>query len=550
MRRLLLATGIFVVAAAAVIVAWFAIDEATTTDEVAPNVTYDGVALQRAALDRVPEIVDQRAEQILDAPVTIRTPGGAIVTNAGELGLEADRDATTAAITDAGRTGSFGRRLWSWLRAPWEPRTVATVWSWPPEQLATRVAGLDGIVVVPLAEPQVEVRAEAIEVIPGVDGVSVDAEPTAEVIAASFEPGEPLEIDAVLLTSPPESSDETAQALADRLEEITGGGLTVRVLGAVGRLSEATVRDAMEVGGSLTDPQISFVTDVLQEALLELFSTLSRPGSDPVFDVVDGVPEVVEPGTPPRGCCAPDAGQVIIDALMAERDGPVDLPAAAVGDPTLEAWAKGEGVVEVVGEFTTEHACCEARVANIHRIADLIRGQYLLPGESFSVNGFVGERTVEKGFVGAGVIEQGRFTQDVGGGISQFATTFFNAAFFSGLDIDEYQSHSIYISRYPYGREATLSFPKPDLVVTNATEFPVLIWPTYTDTSITVTIYSTEHLVVEETGQEEGPARRCTQVETFRSRTYPDGSVVEDSFLALYRPAEGFDCNGNPTPEP
>ena len=51
----------------------------------------------------------------------------------------------------------------------------------------------------------------------------------------------------------------------------------------------------------------------------------------------------------------------------------------------------------------------------------------------------------------------------VGGGISQFATTLFNAAFFAGLDIPEYQSHSIYITRYPYGREATLSYPAPDL---------------------------------------------------------------------------------------
>ena len=162
----------------------------------------------------------------------------------------------------------------------------------------------------------------------------------------------------------------------------------------------------------------------------------------------------------------------------------------------------------------------------------------------------MGERTVEKGFVGAGVIEQGRFTEDVGGGISQFATTFFNAAFFGGLDIDEYQSHSIYISRYPYGREATLSYPKPDLVVTNTTDFPILIWPTYTDTSITVTLYSTKHIAVVETGQESGPARSCTQVETFRERTYPDGSVIEDSFLALYRPAEVLDCDGNPTPQP
>ncbi|MDH4309799.1 MAG: VanW family protein, partial [Acidimicrobiia bacterium] len=119
-----------------------------------------------------------------------------------------------------------------------------------------------------------------------------------------------------------------------------------------------------------------------------------------------------------------------------------------------------------------------------------------------------------------------------------------------GLDLDEYQSHSIYISRYPYGREATLSFPKPDLVITNSTLYPVLLWPTYTDTSITVSIYSTRHIEVEETGQDQRPFNRCTDVETFRARTYPDGTTLEDSVVARYRPGEGLDCNGNPTPQP
>jgi hypothetical protein len=86
-------------------------------------------------------------------------------------------------------------------------------------------------------------------------------------------------------------------------------------------------------------------------------------------------------------------------------------------------------------------------------------------------------------------------------------------------------------------------------VFTNTTEYPELIWPTYTDTSITVTLYSTENVEVIETGQEQRPARSCTQVETYRTRNYSDGTSVDDSVIALYRPAEGLDCDGNPTPE-
>jgi vancomycin resistance protein YoaR len=134
--------------------------------------------------------------------------------------------------------------------------------------------------------------------------------------------------------------------------------------------------------------------------------------------------------------------------------------------------------------------------------------------------------------------------------VSQFATTIFNAAIFAGLDINEYRSHSLYFSRYPYGREATISNPAPDLVMTNTTAYPILIWTSYTDTSITVSMYSTKNVLVEEIDQRSSSRGACTHVETDRQRTFSDGRVVIDTFIADYRPADGIDCSGNPIPQP
>ena len=91
----------------------------------------------------------------------------------------------------------------------------------------------------------------------------------------------------------------------------------------------------------------------------------------------------------------------------------------------------------------------------------------------------------------AGVIYEGVFAEDVGGGVSQFATTMFNASFFAGLDLVAFQAHSIYIDRYPYGREATVNWPGIDLKVRNPTDYPVLIWTEYTRDSITVKLFGT-----------------------------------------------------------
>jgi vancomycin resistance protein YoaR len=77
----------------------------------------------------------------------------------------------------------------------------------------------------------------------------------------------------------------------------------------------------------------------------------------------------------------------------------------------------------------------------------------------------------------------------LGGGISQFATTLFNALFHGGYAIVERQPHTYWFPRYPMGHEATLSFPKPDLVFKNDTHSGLLIDTVYTPTRITVRLF-------------------------------------------------------------
>src|SRR5690606_3849877 len=359
-----------------------------------------------------------------------------------------------------------------------------------------------------------------------------------------------FDVDAPLRPLTPTLSDEAVAQVAEELNRLTAEGIEVRVADEVRRLDARGLRMRLDLDDSEGLPEPAFDLESLQAYIESTFEGVQLGGRDPVFDVVDGEPVLVEEGSPPLDCCREDAAEVVARAVLEGRPGPVVVEAKPIDDPQLVAWAKGEGVVEKVAEFTTNHACCEARVQNIHRFADLVRGVYLLPGESLSLNEHVGERTREKGFVPAGTIIRGHLVPTVGGGVSQFATTLFNAAFFAGFDFVTYQSHSLYISRYPYGREATISWPAPDLEIQNTTDYPALIWTSYTDTSITVEIYSTKHIEVEQTRQVESSVRACTRVDTYRVRRYPDGREVEDSVFAVYRPSEGFGCNANPADRP
>jgi vancomycin resistance protein YoaR len=89
------------------------------------------------------------------------------------------------------------------------------------------------------------------------------------------------------------------------------------------------------------------------------------------------------------------------------------------------------------------------------------------------------------------MVADGLLVDSVGGGVSQLATTLFNAAFFSGFELNEHTAHQLYFDRYPVGREATISWPSPDLRVTNNWKAAALVRVFNGSSGVTVAIYST-----------------------------------------------------------
>ena len=190
-----------------------------------------------------------------------------------------------------------------------------------------------------------------------------------------------------------------------------------------------------------------------------------------------------------------DGRGVDVEALIAawkadpsQRITPITI---GVRKPALTSEkAQQMGVTEVVGEFFTPYSG-GARVSNIKRGAEIL-DQYILPAKgTFSLNKALGERTAARGFVEAPMIGEGNVLKDaVGGGVSQIATTVFNAAFFAGLKLIDHTPHSFWISRYPKGREATVSWGGPELIFENNWDAPVVIL-THTDSEgITVRMLS------------------------------------------------------------
>ena len=134
---------------------------------------------------------------------------------------------------------------------------------------------------------------------------------------------------------------------------------------------------------------------------------------------------------------------------------------------------------------------------NIRTVARKVNGAVVLPGETFSLNGFTGPRGTAEGYVDSGIIDHGRPSTAVGGGISQFATTLYNAAYFAGMEDEGHTEHSYYISRYPAAREATVFDGAIDLSFRNNTPTGVYIEAVGTDSELTVRLWGTKTVNVE-----------------------------------------------------
>jgi vancomycin resistance protein YoaR len=219
----------------------------------------------------------------------------------------------------------------------------------------------------------------------------------------------------------------------------------------------------------------------------------------------------------------------------------------------------------MISSFTTFFQPGQPRVHNIKLASRAINGTYVPPGEQFSMNEVLGERTPAKGYIEAGIIRNGRAAESVGGGISQVSTTIFNASFFAGVQLDAWTPHYYYISRYPEGREATISWPDLHNKFTNTTDGGILIQVATTDTSITVSYWGTKKYDVTATKSarydivqpkkynDDGPdCLNQSPVVGFKvdiGRIFKQGGKVvkTEKFTTNYRPEDDVTCT-NPKP--
>jgi len=170
---------------------------------------------------------------------------------------------------------------------------------------------------------------------------------------------------------------------------------------------------------------------------------------------------------------------------------PIKKFKAEITKENLVAMNIREKVVEYSTKFNKSQ---KGRTENIKLAAERINGYILPPGDFFSFNQVVGERTRDRGYQEAPVFIDNQTVSDIGGGVCQVSSTLYNLALLANLEIIERINHSLPVSYVPLGRDATVNYDTIDLKFKNNTDGNLLLAAEVVDDTLTVKFFGKEKL--------------------------------------------------------
>lgn len=440
-------------------------------NQLPANASVDGVAIGGLSAEEARATLETELGPRVTAPLTLTNGTTSATLDPAASGLGVDYDAT---VSNAG--GGFS----------WNPATIiATFTGGGPVDLVrtvdesaleSAVEATSGTFAVDAVDATLAFEDAAITRTDAVDAQQLDVPATAAATSSAFEHGA-SEVEVVTDTTAPAVTDAMVdEAVATFAEPLLSGPITL-TLGEESMEVEPASLAAAATFETEGDKLVGkFDAEALLDHTKEARAGLKLGGAkDASFAFKDGA-VVVVPAVEGQKLDEDAFVTAVEQAATASGDERTAVLKAAKEEPEFTtAEAEALGTFEVIGEFTTQYPHAAYRNTNLGRAASTVNGTVLMPGDIFSLNDTLGPRTAANGYVDGYVINGGRLVKEAGGGISQSATTLFNAAFFAGYKDIEHKPHSLYFDRYPAGREATVYYGSLDLRFQNDTEYPSII---------------------------------------------------------------------------
>jgi vancomycin resistance protein YoaR len=494
-------------------------DIAMSAGRVHPGVRVSGVSIGGLARAEAEKRLAAELDPRLDRPVTAVLDEKKWVVEGSRVGVRVDASASVDAALKVGSEASLLTAIGQRARAVFGGVDIPATVDADLAKVSSLLDEIGFAVDVPAKDAGIVVEGVTPKLVPASVGVSLRRDDVQRQLLEAFA-SEQRTIKLAVDFPAASVSDADAQAALEATRRLLSGPATVvweqkswtftpeqfakwlrfrAAPASTGSTSAvATSADAPSAEASGTSGpgrmmlKVAFDATEMSSTILPLTGVVGRPPVNAEFIADEGMVSIKAS----QAGLGPDLVSLASDLGTAlSVDGPrqVTLRLSSL-EPTLTTQvAKSMGIKERISKYTTTYvASATNRVNNIHVLGDALNNKLIPPGGTFDFNKIVGQRTAAKGYLEAPGIVNGKLVPQYGGGICQIGTTFFNTVFFAGLPFVERKNHSFYISHYPLGRDATVTWNGPNLRWKNDTPNWILIRVSYTNSSVTVSLYGTD----------------------------------------------------------
>jgi vancomycin resistance protein YoaR len=453
-------------------------------DRVAAGITVGGINVGGLSAEEAQARLERVAERYASEPVAFTAAEQRYRIRPAALEVKGDWAAAAEEAVERGDAPLPLRGLERvWLRlfgAEIEP-TADVFQAALDERLERIAAEVDR----PAVEASLALDGLEPEIVPGQAGRELDREAAAGIVVSALVGFDREETPLPVVVDAPEVTSSTLEPVARQLRTVLSAPVQLTHEGAVFTIEPSQMVRLVELPADGAR-SLRIRQEVAARYFGNLARGLARPPRNADFAVRGNGNVRVVPSRPGRELNLAATSAALLQAASRPTNRTAAVVVAEFEPRMTTADAKALRVERQLASYATLYAGTADRINNLQLAIELLDGARIAPGATWSFNEFVGPRTEERGFRVAPVIMDGKYEEGVGGGVSQVATTVFNAAWEAGIKIGERHAHALYISRYPDGRDATVNYPDVDLKLVNDTPRWIVIKGSYDESGILV----------------------------------------------------------------
>ena len=483
--------GIALGAGALLLLGGYAAAVAAVSGDVPAGTSVRGVDIGGMTTQQAAETLEQELGEQAAAPIPVTAGEATTEIEPAEAGLAVDWVATA---DQASGVILNPVALWAHLRGNVEVEPITTV---DEPALSAAVTALDEVVAVEAVEPQItypKAKPVAPKLSPGAPGSTLDVPASVDLVSEQYFADPQPTVDLPMTSVPPTISEqEAASVMTSFAEPAVALPVLVDLGEAKVTASAADIAAALSFAAKDGTLEPTLDAEKLRARMAEDLAPYETRGKDASFSVKGGQPVVI-PSRAGTEVDTDELGKAVLVVLPeTTADARVAEATVAKSQPEFTtADAKALNITEKLSSFRQWFPPAQYRYINVGQAAKYLNGTVLEPGETFSMNDTIKERTVANGYTQGTIISGGAFKEELGGGVSIITTATWTAGFYAGLERVEQHAHSLYISRYKAGLEATVAWGLKDLKLRNDTGNGVLITATRFSDGVLIEMWGTK----------------------------------------------------------